>query len=84
MQIKGFKFAIKTVENKGMMLEQMTYCFKINSKGSLSNFLLNNVGVEIANSDARTIVISFKDNNRKKAIDIVEAYNQAYLNPAAR
>jgi capsular exopolysaccharide synthesis family protein len=79
IQFQGFKFAIKTVENKGMMLDQMTYCFKINSKGSLSNFLLSNVGVEIANSDARTIVISFKDNNRKKAIDIVDAYNQAYL-----
>jgi capsular exopolysaccharide synthesis family protein len=79
VQIQGFKFAIKTVENKGMMLDQMTYCFKINSKGSLSNFLLSNVGVEIANSDARTIVISFRDNNRKKAMDIVDAYNQAYL-----
>lgn len=79
IQFKGFKFAIKTVENKGMMLDQMTYCFKVNSKGSLNDFLLSNVGVEIANSDARTIIISFKDNNRKKAIDIVDAYNQAYL-----
>lgn len=79
VQFNGFKFALKTAEMKGMLLDQITYCFKVNSKASLNNYLLSNIGVEIANSDARTIMISFVDNNRKKAMDIVEAYNQAYL-----
>jgi tyrosine-protein kinase Etk/Wzc len=78
IKFDGYDFVLKLVKGKAIS-SQKTYFFKINSDATLTSYLLNNLVVEISNNEARTLSISFTDNNRQKAIDIVDAYNQAYM-----
>lgn len=55
------------------------YFFIINSKEALLAYLMNNVSVEILNLDANLIRVGFKDHNKFKACDIVNAINSVYL-----
>ena len=55
------------------------YYFVINSRGSLINYLSKNSSVDPLNISANTIRISFKDNNSKKAMDIVNKIDSLYI-----
>ena len=59
--------------------EQQLYSFRINSHNSLINYLENNITVEPLNLTANTIRISFRDHNRYKARDLVNAIDTIYL-----
>jgi capsular exopolysaccharide synthesis family protein len=59
--------------------EQQLYSFKINSQNSLLEYLENNIEVEPLNLTANTIRISFRDHNRYKARDLVNAIDTIYL-----
>ena len=55
------------------------YFFTINSKGSILNYINQNLIVEPLDFKANTITISFKDYNRQKAQDIVFAIDTLYI-----
>lgn len=55
------------------------YSFKINSRNSLLNYLENNLAVEPLNLTANTVRISFRDHNKFKARDLVNAIDTIYL-----
>ncbi|MFN6943722.1 MAG: GumC family protein [Cytophagaceae bacterium] len=55
------------------------YFFTINSKQHLFNLLTRNLEVNILNLDANSIEIIYKDHDRYKARDIVDAICQIYL-----
>jgi len=61
-----------------IVLEQK-YHFVINSDGALNNYFRNNLAVEIINPSANTISISFTDYNPRKAQDIINRVDSAYL-----
>jgi len=61
-----------------VVLEQ-NYRFVINSDGALNNYFRNNLAVEIINPSANTISISFTDFNPRKAQDIINRVDSAYL-----
>ncbi|GJM28622.1 MAG: tyrosine protein kinase [Cyclobacteriaceae bacterium] len=66
----------KPVEQIG---EQRLYSFRINSRPSLINYIDENLNVEPLNLTANTIRISFRDHNRFKARDLVNAIDTIYL-----
>ncbi|MFM7856563.1 MAG: GumC family protein, partial [Flammeovirgaceae bacterium] len=55
------------------------YYFVINSRANLINYLSNNIDVEPLNFNAKTISVSFKDNNALKAHDIVNKIDSLYI-----
>ena len=55
------------------------YSFKINSSNSLLKYFEENIKVEPLNLTANTIRISFRDHNRYKARDLVNAIDTIYL-----
>jgi tyrosine-protein kinase Etk/Wzc len=55
------------------------YYFIINSRGSLIDYLSNNIIVEPLNFNANTISVSFRDNNSWKAYDIVNKIDSQYI-----
>jgi uncharacterized protein involved in exopolysaccharide biosynthesis len=55
------------------------YSFRLNSARSLSRYLEENLKVEPLNLTANTIRISFRDHNRYKARDLVNAIDTIYL-----
>ncbi|MBW8049640.1 MAG: polysaccharide biosynthesis tyrosine autokinase [Cytophagales bacterium] len=55
------------------------YFFRVNSKAALTNYMANNLSVQILNVNANTIKISLKDYNRVKAQDFVNAIDSVYL-----
>ena len=59
--------------------QQQLYSFKINSRNSLIKYLEKNITVEPLNLTANTIRISFRDHNRFKARDLVNAIDTIYL-----
>ena len=67
----------------GMSLEQMgeqrLFSFRINSRENLISYIENNLKVEPLNLTANTIRISFRDHNRYKARDLVNAIDTIYL-----
>lgn len=79
IQIGKFKFALQWTNIKENDIDKKEYIFKINSNGSLVSYLLGQLSVEASNTEARTLSISFADNNPDKAKDIVNAYDTVYL-----
>jgi capsular exopolysaccharide synthesis family protein len=53
--------------------------FVVNGKEDLINYISENITVEILNLDANTIKVSFKDHNKFKAADVVNAIDSVYL-----
>lgn len=74
----GFKLEIEKTPSFELNTSS-EYFFIINSDERLINYLMENVGVEILNSGASTIKISFRDNNKTKARDIVNSIDSLYL-----
>src|SRR6478735_1911113 len=69
---------IKTDGFSNSAINQDFY-FRINSPGSVLNYLSTNLVAQIVNPDARTISISFTDHNPVKARDIVNRLDSVYL-----
>jgi capsular exopolysaccharide synthesis family protein len=59
---------------------QQIFSFRINSRNSLLRYIENNLNVEPLNLTANTIRISFRDHNKFKARDLVNAIDTIYLN----
>ena len=59
--------------------QRQLYSFKINSRRSLRRYIENNLEVEPLNLTANTIRISFRDHNKFKARDLVNAIDTIYL-----
>ncbi len=59
--------------------QSQLYGFKINSRKSLLAYIENNLKVEPLNLTANTIRISFRDHNKFKARDLVNAIDTIYL-----
>jgi len=59
---------------------QQIYSFRINSRNSLLKYIEDNLNVEPLNLTANTIRISFRDHNKFKARDLVNAIDTIYLN----
>jgi tyrosine-protein kinase Etk/Wzc len=55
------------------------FFFRINSRENLLNYIADNMNVEYLNLNAKTIRITFKDYNRYKARDMVNAIDTIYL-----
>ena len=73
-------FSLKIMLNRPPdELTNQLFSFKINSTNSLIRYLEANLEVEPLNLNANTIRISFKDHNRYKARDLVNAIDTIYL-----
>jgi tyrosine-protein kinase Etk/Wzc len=59
--------------------KQKRYFFIINSTSSLVQDLSRNLSVSIINPNAKTIGISFKNNNQDKAVAVVNAIIDSYI-----
>ena len=74
-----FRFTITTTPNFSNELLDEQFYFVINSHESLIAYLENNITVEPLNLTAHTIRISFRDYNKYKAHDLVNAIDTLYL-----
>ncbi|MFM6984861.1 MAG: polysaccharide biosynthesis tyrosine autokinase [Chitinophagaceae bacterium] len=79
IQLGKFKFALQWSSVKENDIDKKEYIFKVNSRSSLVSYLLGQLMVEASSTEARTLTISFLDNNADKARDIVNAYDTVYL-----
>lgn len=75
---KDFKMVVQLASDYTPVIEGK-YFFTINSKGSILNYINDNLIVEPLDFKANTITISFKDYNRQKAQDIVYAIDTLYI-----
>jgi len=76
----GFRFQIyKTPYFSEELMEERFY-FVINTHESLIDYFEENITVEPLNLNANSIRISFKDHNKYKAFDLVNAIDTLYLN----
>lgn len=57
----------------------INYSFIYTSRDALLGYLLSNLTVEPLNFNAKTIKVSFKDNNPRKARDLVNGIDSLYL-----
>ncbi|MGN6646777.1 MAG: polysaccharide biosynthesis tyrosine autokinase [Cytophaga sp.] len=58
--------------------KQKTF-FKFNSPGALNNYFQQNLFADVANIEARTLYVSFKDHNAVKAYSIVKSIDSIYF-----
>jgi capsular exopolysaccharide synthesis family protein len=59
--------------------KEINYSFVVNSRDVLLDYLSSNLTVEPLNFSAKTIKVSFKDNNPFKARDLVNGIDSLYL-----
>ncbi len=79
VSIAGFSFVVeKTNKLTEEFFDEEFFCL-VHSPETLRNYFKENLLVEILNLNANTIKVSFKDHNRFKARDIVNAVNEVYL-----
>ena len=87
-EVKGrFNKKVK-LKNSEIILREKTdvadddidFFFVINSREVLLNYLASNLSVDPLNFSAKTIRISFRDNNPNKAQAIVQTIDDVYLN----
>lgn len=77
---ENYQIKVSLTPSYGVPLDNSNeYSFVINSDEKLINYLVSNVSVEIVNFEASTIKISFQDNNKYKARDIVNCIDSLYL-----
>lgn len=55
------------------------YFFTVNTQGNILNYINRNLTVQPLDFKAKTIMISFKDHNKQKARDIVQAIDTLYI-----
>jgi len=74
-----FKMTVKLNQPMEQIDKGQLYSFRVNSARSLVRYLEQNLNVEPLNLTANTIRISFRDHNRYKARDLVNAIDTIYL-----
>ena len=74
-----FEFAVNLTDHYKSDLSEKEYFFRINSRESLLNYISDNMSVEFLSLNAKTIQISFKDHNKYKARDLVNAIDTLYI-----
>lgn len=79
VSIEGFEFVILPTLQLTSMNFGKEFFFVIHSQSYLTDFIGENLSVRILNLNANTIEVSFKDYNRYKTRDIVNAINNVYL-----
>jgi tyrosine-protein kinase Etk/Wzc len=75
-----FRLRVSKTVGYGGDIQGEDFFFIFNSRNSLIDYLSRNLTVEPLNLNANTIQISFKDYNRNKARDLVNAIDTIYLN----
>ncbi|CAN5394645.1 tyrosine-protein kinase [soil metagenome] len=75
----NFEFIIILNEPYQPGITSNTYYFTINSDRSLMSYIESNLNVQPLNLTANTLRISFTDNNKYKARDLVNAIDTIYL-----
>ena len=75
VQINNFVFSVQWTDVVEQDIDGIEYLFVVNSNGALLSYLHDNLVVEANSTEARTLSIAFKDFNRIKATDIVNAYD---------
>lgn len=78
LSFKGSNLTI-SLTNRYSEDDSNDYYFVINSRTNLIAYLSNNIEVEPLNFNAKTISVSFKDNNALKAHDIVNKIDSLYI-----
>ena len=79
IEAEDFEFVITRTNQNKSESEDSDYFFIINSHNSLIRYLSSNLEVVPLNRTANTIRISFKDHNKYKARDLVNAIDTLYL-----
>ena len=74
-----FTFTLKKTSYFNDELLDENFYFIVNSHEVLVDYLENNITVEPLNLNAQTIKVSFKDHNKYKAHDLVNAIDTLYL-----
>lgn len=74
-----FKFVISLTEHFNERDDHKYYFFRVNSKSAQTSYLSRNITVQPLDFKANTITLSFKDNNKQKARDMVTALDTLYL-----
>jgi hypothetical protein len=78
LSFKGSNLTI-SLTNRYSEDDSNDYYFVINSRTNLIAYLSNNIEVEPLNFNAKTISVSFKDNNALKAHDFVNKIDSLYI-----
>ena len=74
-----FEFDLEFIDELKKVSGYGKYYFKFNDLAENLNFLVKNLSVQILNSSAKTILISFSCESANKAYDIVNAIDSIYL-----
>ncbi len=75
----AFEFTILKTEHFDPEAKDSEFFFRINSRNSLINYIEKNFSVQPLKLNTNTIEISFKDYNKQKARDLVNAIDTIYL-----
>lgn len=76
---KNFTFLIKLTDSFSEIGNTTNYYFIINSHQASIGYIAKNLDAQIVNVYANTLKVSFRDNNKVKAQDIVSIVDSVYL-----
>jgi tyrosine-protein kinase Etk/Wzc len=79
INFNSYKIALKRNQEMPGIQGQKDFLFVMHDESYLTNYLLNNLEVNIVNKEAKTISIAFQGHNKEKNIDIVNAFDSVYL-----
>lgn len=79
VETPSLDFAVHLTDEYSNDMTDRKYFFRINSVETQLNYIRDNMNVEYLNLNAKTIRISFKDHNKYKARDMVQAIDTLYL-----
>ncbi len=79
IEIGDYSFTVHLTDSYKKEMTGDQYYFVVHSYSTLIRYLESNLTVDILSQRANTIGVSFKDENNKKARDIVKKINDVYL-----
>lgn len=79
IDLNGFAFKVGRKQGFSDENVKVPYFFRVNSQGSLFNYIRKSLQVSILNPSAKTIQIKFQDHNSIKSANIVNAIDSIYL-----
>lgn len=79
INLAGFQFVLRRSDRFTSKNVKVPYFFKINSVSYIHSYMQERLSVSILNPKANTIEIAFQDNNAQKAVAIVNAIDEIYL-----
>jgi len=78
ISVKGSKILVDFTSKFSSKIEN-EYFFTLNTQGNILSYINKNLTVKPLDFKAKTISISFKDHNKQKARDIVQAIDTLYI-----